>query len=592
MAPVPGHGRGAGEARAKASLSAVPATLKGPRRQSKDARRARIASGVVLFVFVATHLINHSLGLISLAAMESGRWAFLALWRNPVGTLLLLGAILIHLALAAWSIYLRRQLRMPVWEALQIALGVAIPVLLVDHVVGTRVASELYGFEDSYTALVLVFWVLKPEIGLSQSILLLVAWTHGCMGIHYWLRMQPWYARIRMVLYTFAVLLPVLALLGFSQAGRFVATLAVDPQWIRETFVDARAPDMMAAGALRHFGDSIRMALGALLAVTLVALAVRQIVERGSSVRITYPGARVVSVPIGFSVLEASRQARIPHASVCGGRGRCSTCRVRILSGSGPLPPPGPTEARVLARLNATPDVRLACQLRPGHDLSVVPLIPPSEEPVELLAHPGIMAGREREVCVLFADLRGFTKIAEKRLPYDVVFLLNRYFEAVGGAIEAAGGIPNQFIGDGVMALFGVHGTPEDGARDALAAARGMHRAIAELSADLHEALPAPLRLGIGLHCGPAVVGHMGRGFATYLTAVGDTVNTASRLQDQTKEFACELIISDQVAERAGLDISAFQREEITVRNRSAPIVVWIIKDVASLPFGAEAKAE
>jgi adenylate cyclase len=186
----------------------------------------------------------------------------------------------------------------------------------------------------------------------------------------------------------------------------------------------------------------------------------------------------------------------------------------------------------------------------------------------------------------MFTDLRGFTKIAEKRLPYDTVFLLNRYFETVGGAIEAAGGIPNQFIGDGVMALFGVHAGPEEGARDALAAARTMHRAIADLSAELHEALPSPLRIGIGLHSGPAVVGHMGRGAATYLTAVGDTVNTASRLQDQTKVFACELIISDQVAERAGLETAAFRREQITVRNRAEPVVVWIIKDVADLPLG------
>ena len=312
----------------------------------------------------------------------------------------------------------------------------------------------------------------------------------------------------------------------------------------------------------------------------------RQVVERGSSVRITYPGARVVSVPVGFSILEASRQERIPHASVCGGRGRCSTCRVRVLSGAGPLPPPGPTEARVLARLSATADVRLACQLRPVHDLSIIPLIPPSVEPVESLSHPGLMAGREREVCVMFADLRGFTKIAEKRLPYDTVFLLNRYFEAVGGAIEAAGGIPNQFIGDGVMALFGVQTGPEDGARDAIAAARAMHQAIADLSAELHEALQSPLRIGIGLHSGPAVVGHMGRGVATYLTAVGDTVNTASRLQDQTKVFACELIISDRVAQNAGLDVSGFVREELTVRNRAEPIVAWIIKDVADLPLG------
>jgi adenylate cyclase len=566
-------------------LTAAPAALKGPRRQSKDARRARIASGVVLFVFVTTHLINHALGLVSLSAMEAGRWAFLALWRNPAGIALLLGAVLVHIALAAWSIYLRRTLRMPVWEALQTTLGLTIPLLLVDHVVGTHIANEFHGFEDSYTAMVLLFWVLKPELAVWQSILLLVAWVHGCMGIHYWLRMQPWYARIRMVLYTFAVLLPVLALLGFSQAGRFVANLAVDPIWIQEIHDDARTPDAMAAAALRNVGHSIRMALGVLLAITLGARAMRQVVEHGSSVRITYPGARVVSVPVGFSILEASRQERIPHASVCGGRGRCSTCRVRILSGSGPLPPPGPAEARVLARLNATADVRLACQLRPVHDLSIIPLIPPSVEPVESLSHPGLMAGREREVCVMFADLRGFTKIAEKRLPYDTVFLLNRYFEAVGGAIEAAGGIPNQFIGDGVMALFGVQTGPQEGARDALAAARAMHRAVADLSAELHEALAEPLRLGIGIHFGPAVVGHMGRGVGTYLTAVGDTVNTASRLQDQTKAFACELIISDRVAERAGLDVSAFQREEITVRNRAEPIVVWIIKDVADLPL-------
>ncbi len=569
-----------------AGLTSAPAAAKGPRRQSKDARRARIASGLVLFTFVATHLVNHSLGLISLAAMEAGRWAFLALWRNPVGTALLAGAVTVHIALAAWSIYLRRQFRMPPWEAIQIVLGMAIPLLVIDHVVGTRLAHQFYGFEDSYTALVLLFWVLKPELGLWQSGLLLVAWVHGCMGIHYWLRMQPWYARVRMVLYTFAVLMPVLALLGFAQAGRFVATLAVDPIWIQETFADARSPDVMARAALGHTGDSIRWVLGALLAVTLGARALRQILERGSSVRITYPGARVVSVPVGFSILEASRQERIPHASVCGGRGRCSTCRVRVLSGADALPPPNPTEARVLARLNAAPDVRLACQLRPVHDLSIIPLIPPSVAPVASLSYPGIMAGREREVCVMFADLRGFTKISEKRLPYDVVFLLNRYFETVGGAIEADGGIPNQFIGDGVMALFGVDAGPEEGARDALAAARAMHRAIAGLSVELREALPSPLRLGIGVHCGPAVVGHMGRGAATYLTAVGDTVNTASRLQDQTKEFACELIISDRVAERAGLDVSAFQREEITVRNRAEPIVVWVIKEVTELPLG------
>ena len=201
------------------------------------------------------------------------------------------------------------------------------------------------------------------------------------------------------------------------------------------------------------------------------------------------------------------------------------------------------------------------------------------------------MAGDEREICILFADLRGFTRISEKRLPYDVVFLLNRYFETVGGAIERCGGVANQFTGDGVMALFGIESGAQTGARQALAAAQEMQRALARLSADLDAELPVPLKLGIGIHCGRTVVGHMGRGVATYLTAVGDAVNTASRLQDQTKQFSCQLIISERVAERAGFDASGFRREEITVRNRDEAIAIRIVEDVESLVLAYQGDA-
>lgn len=555
----------------------------GPRVESNDARRLRLASGLVLFVFVTTHLLNHALGLISLAAMEEGRRVFLAVWRNPVGTTLLLFAILIHLALAAWSIYLRRQLRMPFWEALQLILGLAIPIYLIGHVVGTGVANALYGYEDSYKMLLLVHWHLRPELALSQSVLLVIAWAHGCMGIHYWLRQNAWYPRVQMILYTIAVLLPVLALLGYAHAGQFVSALASDPDWIREVRAEARAPNPAAAAMLRELSDTLRLAFGALLALTLAARGVRQFRERSRSVRIAYPGNRVAIVPIGFSVLESSRQERIAHAAICGGRGRCSTCRVRIISGAGTLPLPSPAEARVLTRVGAGPNVRLACQLRPTHNLSVVPLIPPSVAAAESLEQPGVLSGQERELCVLFADLRGFTRLAENRLPYDVVFLLNRYFDAVGAAIESAGGVANQYVGDGVMALFGLNGGPRAGARNALAAALAMQRAMATLSAELHEAIPIALQLGIGIHCGPTVVGHMGRGAASYLTAVGDTVNTASRLQDETKQFACQLIISDRLAQLAGMDVSAFRREEISVRNRTSTIAIHIIENVESL---------
>jgi adenylate cyclase len=569
-----------------------------PQGQSARVRQVRLLSGLVLLFFVATHLLNHSLGLFSLAAMEQGREVFLAFWRAPVVALVLLAAIVTHLALALWSIYQRRHLRMPAWEAVQLGLGLVIPYFLLDHAIATGAANAQFGYQDSYTMLVLLYWELRPDIGAYQTVLVILAWLHGCIGVHFWLRFRRGYASLRMGLYTLALLLPVLALLGFAQAGRFVSTLAADPEWVQQTKAAARIPDARAAAVLERQGTLIENTLLALLAFTLVARAVRRRVEGRRSVQVTYPGRRVVSVPIGFSVLESSRHAGIAHASVCGGRGRCSTCRVRVTQGKEDLPAPSAEEARVLARVGASPDVRLACQLRPVRNLSVLPLIPPSVRPQSALAPAGVdarvMTGEEREICVLFADLRGFTRMAESRLPYDVVFLLNRYFEAMGEAIERAGGIPNQFTGDGVMALFGVTSGPQRGAREALVAARDMQQALARLSADLHEELPESLRLGIGIHSGSTVVGHMGRGVATYLTAVGDTVNTASRLQDQTKHFACQLIVSDAVAKLAGLDVSACQHEEITVRNRAEPIAIHIIKDVEAValpPVGTERKA-
>jgi adenylate cyclase len=213
----------------------------------------------------------------------------------------------------------------------------------------------------------------------------------------------------------------------------------------------------------------------------------------------------------------------------------------------------------------------------------VLPLLPAQAQARDGFAQPGYVAGQEREITVLFADLRGFTRLAEHKLPYDVVFFLNRYFDVVGNAIEQAGGIANQFTGDGVMALFGVQAEPETGCRQALVAASNMVRGLEELSHTMAEELEGPLRMGIGIHTGPVVVGRMGHGVALYLTAVGDTVHVASRLQDLTKEYRCQMIISESVAERAGLEVAGLPRYELTVRNRREPIIIRTIDDVHAL---------
>jgi adenylate cyclase len=547
-------------------------------------RRTRLVTGLVLFSYLTTHLLNHALGLISLDAMEGGRVWFLALWRNPVGTTGFYGSLLVHFGLALWAIYQRHHLRMPLWEALQLALGLCIPPLLAVHFVGTRLAHEWYGVEDSYAKIVLALWYSNPINGVRQALLIAIAWTHGCIGLYFWLCLRSWYPRFARLFFASALLIPVLALLGFVQAGREVEFLiARDPGWIEHVKQTTHALGAGEGQDLVRVHDAIIIGFWTCLALVLVARMIRQINDRRSRIRISYPDGREVQVPRGFSVLEASRFTGIPHASVCGGRGRCSTCRIRISHGISPLPPPSASEQRVLQRVGAPPNVRLACQLRPTGNISVTPLLPASAQPRDGYAQPSYLAGQERIIAVLFADLRTFTGIAEQKLPYDLVFLLNSYFESVGDAIASAGGIIDKFIGDGVMALFGVDSGPEEGCRQALTAAKIMVANVNALSRTLAEELAEPLKIGIGIHCGPAVVGRMGYGSTVHLTAIGDTVNVASRLQDLTKEYSCQLIISEQVAEQAGLVVSAFPRHELTVRNRREALAIFVVEDVEAL---------
>ena len=544
--------------------------------------RLRLWSGLVLFTYLSTHFANHALGLISLQAMENGRMWFLTLWRGRLGALALYGAFLTHFILALTSLYRRHHLRMPAWEAAQLVLGLTIPPMLAYHVVGTRVASALFGVADSYSRVVLTLWHLSPESGLRQAILLLVAWMHGCIGLHFWLRLRPWYPRIGVGLYGAALLLPVLALLGFAKAGQEVSALARDPNWMRGVSQHLVTP--AEGNSLERLRGIILGVYGTSVGLVLVARAIRREYERRwTGIRVSYPNGRVVTVPAGFTVLEASRFAGIPHASVCGGRGRCSTCRVRVDLGAEFLRPATADERRVLKRVAAPPTVRLACQLRPTHDLAVTPLLPANAGPQDGFAAPESAQGMEQEIAVLFADLRAFTQLAEPKLPYDVVFILNRYFEAVGTAIKHAGGIANQFTGDGVMALFGVDSTVKAGCQGALLAAGEMVEAVAALSSTLANELAAPLRIGIGIHAGSAVIGRMGYGETVYLTAVGDTVHVASRLEQLTKDYNCDLVISEEVARRAGLDVSGHPQHLLTLRNRTAPLEVRIIQDARRL---------
>lgn len=556
-------------------------------------RGLRLGSGLILFAFVVTHLTNHILGLVSLEAMEAGRHYFLLLWRNPVGSTLFIGSLLIHMAFALYALYSRRRLKMRFGEAAQLILGFAAPVLLISHILGTRAAVQLYGTEDSYTFVLLAIWVDSPVYGLRQVAATLVVWIHACIGLYYWLRLKPWFMRIMPALYSLAVLFPIMALLGFISAGRAVGRMAADDPGFRlDVAIDSNAPEAAQIAYLHQLESWIFMGLGVAIALTLLARALRLYLERREGiVRITYPGGRTVSVSPGMTILEASQLNDVPHASVCGGRGRCSTCRVRVNGPLENLSEPDESEQKVLRRVGAAPDVRLACQTRTSTDTSVTPLLPPNASPRDGFAKSAAMQGQEQEISVLFADIRGFTSFSEQKLPYDVVFLLNRYFRSMGEAIEGAGGRVDKFIGDGIMALFGVDENAKYGATSALKAAQGMAEKLDELNELLKADLPEPLRIGIGVHAGPAIVGEMGYGPAISVTAIGDTVNTSSRLEAKTKDFGAQLIVSEHVAELASLDATTLRREEIEVRGRKEPMQI-IVFDDAKVLSGLARKAD
>jgi adenylate cyclase len=545
--------------------------------------RARLISGLVLFSYVSLHLINLSLGLVSIHAMDAMLAVVVLFWGHWSVQAVLLTAILTHFSLALRALWRRRTLRMPPRETAQIVLGFLIPFMLVLHVSKTRVAEATYQAHITYAYELLQFWVRDPWAGLEQVTLLVVAWTHACIGLHFVMRFRRWYPNAQPYLLISAFSIPFLGFLGFLRAGMVVRRLAQDPAWVAAVDHDTGLNAAHKAQILWIAFDLRMIVLALLLGVIAARLVRRWRVRRRGTVTLTFAHGKRVRIPRGTSVLEASRDAGIPHASICGGRGRCSTCRTHVscpLSQEG-VPAASNFERVVLERMHLPSGIRLACQFRPQCDVNVTPILSLANAQRALLQDTQL--GAEREVAVMFCDLRGFTQLSEHRLPYDVVFLLNRYFAAMGEAIVNSGGHIDKFIGDGIMALFGLKCDPAEGSRQALAAAARMSARVDQINTVFAHDLPQQLRIGIGIHSGMAVVGEIGWGTAKGLTAIGDCVNTASRLESVTKEYGAELVVSEDVERNSGLDLSPWPAHEVLVRGRTTPLTIRVFDSALAL---------
>jgi adenylate cyclase len=248
------------------------------------------------------------------------------------------------------------------------------------------------------------------------------------------------------------------------------------------------------------------------------------------------------------TILQASLRAAIPHAHACGGHARCSTCRVQVVEGLDFCAPPNDREREMAARLHFSPEIRLACQTTVSGDVKLRRLVFDAED-IELTAQPRTAEtpapiGEEKQLAILFADIRGFTPFAERLLPYDVVHVLNRYYYEVGRAITDHGGRIDNYMGDGLLALFGIEDT-KDAARQAVGAALGMIAAVEHLKPYLQMIYGRSFEIGIGIHYGEVIVGAIGAPGLKRVTVIGDAVNLASRIESATKRIGVRLLISE-----------------------------------------------
>jgi adenylate cyclase len=352
--------------------------------------RVRLVGGMILMLYVTSHLGTLALGVGSLDLLESWRFPVMQYWQNPVGQALLYGALASHLVLGLVSLAGRRSAAsMRPSDIAQVVLGLLVPPLLALHVLTVRGGFIVDGFVASDSWMMTVYWKKEPLYGLMQVLVVAAAWIHGCLGLHVWLRLRTWWPHVAGFVYPLVFVLPILALLGFVEAGKeAIARLdGSNPGWLANVNATQEHFARIEPTLLAWHGRFL-VVYGAAFGVALLVFAGRAVLRRRAMVHVAYvDGPSIASMP-GLSILEISRANRLAHASACGGHGRCGTCRVAVLAGAENLSPPEPLEAATLHRIGVGGDVRLACQaLLVGPSVKVERLIPPEMEE-EAARHP------------------------------------------------------------------------------------------------------------------------------------------------------------------------------------------------------------
>ena len=422
----------------------------------------------------------------------------------------------------------------------------------------------MFGVQDSYLYELARLW---PSGAPTQSLLLLVVWTHGCLGIHHWLKFRAWYRAVQPLLLLIAVAIPLAALAGFVLSGRAVAALISDSTLAERMRALTHWPNAFNDDTLSSYRWVSRIAFAALLVVVATAIVLRRLgMLAAAKIAITYAGGPKVQTAVGPTLLEISRANGLAHASACGGRARCGTCRVRVDQGASTLPAPALAERFTLARVKAPDDARLACQIRPTAPLSITRLVRASDDAGEVLpaADNTDNAGEQRPLCLLYLRMRDIDEITRDRLAYDVMFILNEFFAAAGAAIDQNFGWVDKFFGDGLLAVFGLKRGPQHGARDALRSARAIDLALDRLNEKVAAEIGRPVAVCIGIHAGSFVIGRIRLGSTSVVSVVGLGTDIAQQLAGLAETTGWQVALSIDAAKQAGM-LDLGERRSLTL---------------------------
>lgn len=344
--------------------------------------RLRIISGLVLFVFVTGHLLTLAFGLHSLTAMDTAGRFLMGPFGNPVGGPILIASFFLHAGLGLWTLFWRNSLISNWGDAAQALLGLAVVPLLLPHIMGVVVGPAMTGAHPDFKWVLAVYWMFAPHLGIQQVIALIVIWVHASYGLFLWMQVQQWWGRVATITYPFAVIIPVAALLGFVESGKILIANSGDADFMAPVREAATAYGTVGA-TLNQVQTQVLWLYAGLVGVILVARAARLWGKR-SPVSVIYEDGPTIERTAGGSLLETALSVDTAHAALCGARGRCGSCAVRVHEGQENLSSPSKTETETLERRSLPEGVRLACQAQPtGGIVKVERLFPPTLSPVE-----------------------------------------------------------------------------------------------------------------------------------------------------------------------------------------------------------------